>query len=90
MSRNRLTVITPSFNQARFIRRTIDSVLSQDVPGLEYLVFDGVSTDDTPDILREYGDRLTAVIEHDAGPGRCRQQRACARVRGRDWMAQLG
>jgi glycosyltransferase involved in cell wall biosynthesis len=64
---NPLTVITPSYNQARFVRRTIESVLSQDVPGLQYLVFDGDSTDSTPDILREYAGRLTAVIERDAG-----------------------
>jgi glycosyltransferase involved in cell wall biosynthesis len=62
-----LTVITPSYNQARFIRRTIESVLSQDVPGLQYLVFDGGSTDGTPEILREYAEKLTAVIERDAG-----------------------
>ena len=64
---NPLTVITPSYNQARFIRRTIESVLSQDVPGLQYLVFDGGSTDSTPDILHEYAGRLTAAIERDAG-----------------------
>lgn len=62
-----LTVITPSFNQAQFIRRTIDSVLSQGVPGLEYLVFDGGSTDGTPNVLHQYGGALTAVIEPDAG-----------------------
>jgi len=63
----RLTVITPSFSQARFIRRTIDSVLSQNVGGLEYLVFDACSTDGTSDILRDYAARLTAVVEPDAG-----------------------
>ncbi len=67
MSQPRLTVITPSYNQARFIRRTIDSVVSQNVPGLEYLVFDGGSMDDTPAVLREYADRLTAIVERDAG-----------------------
>jgi len=67
MSVPTLTVITPSYNQARFIRRTIDSVLSQNVPGLQYLVFDGGSTDGTPDILREYAAALAAVVEKDAG-----------------------
>ena len=67
MTPNRLTVITPSYNQARFIRRTIESVLSQDVPGLQYLVFDGGSTDGTAELLHEYDGKLTAVIEPDAG-----------------------
>jgi glycosyltransferase involved in cell wall biosynthesis len=62
-----LTVITPSFNQAQFIRRTIESVLSQGIPGLQYLVFDGGSTDGTVDILREYSGKLTAVVKPDAG-----------------------
>ncbi len=62
-----LTIITPSFNQAQFIRRTIESVLSQGVTALEYLVFDGGSTDSTAEILREYAGKLTAVIEPDAG-----------------------
>jgi glycosyltransferase involved in cell wall biosynthesis len=62
-----ITVVTPSFNQGRFIRRTIESVLSQSVSGLEYLVFDAVSTDETAAVLREYAGRLTATIERDAG-----------------------
>ncbi|MCZ7544619.1 MAG: glycosyltransferase [Anaerolineae bacterium] len=61
------TIVTPSFNQARFIRETIESVLSQDYPRVAYIVRDGGSTDGTRDILRAYGDRLTWVSEPDAG-----------------------
>jgi glycosyltransferase involved in cell wall biosynthesis len=54
-----VSIVTPSFNQGRFIRDTIERVLCQDYPRLEYLVMDGGSTDETLDILRGHGDRLT-------------------------------
>ncbi|HEY8596928.1 MAG TPA: glycosyltransferase [Thermomicrobiales bacterium] len=47
-------IVTPSYNQAGFIRETIESVLNQDYPRLEYWVIDGGSTDGTVAILREY------------------------------------
>lgn len=62
-----VTIVTPSFNQGRFIRETIESVLSQDYPRLEYLVIDGGSTDDTLDTLRSYGERIEWVSEPDRG-----------------------
>src|SRR6266567_371437 len=54
----RITIVTPSLNQAAFLERTIRSVLDQDYPELEYLVFDGGSTDGSVEILRRYGDRI--------------------------------
>lgn len=62
-----VTLVTPSFNQGRFIRRTIESVLNQSYPHIEYLVLDGGSRDESLDILASYGSRFSWVSEKDRG-----------------------
>jgi glycosyltransferase involved in cell wall biosynthesis len=53
-----LTVVTPAYNQAEFLRDTIESVLAQDYPNIEHVVLDDGSTDETPEILKEYTDKI--------------------------------
>lgn len=62
-----VSIVTPSYNHGRFIEETIESVLSQDYPNIEYIVIDGASSDNTVGILKKYGDRLKWVSEKDKG-----------------------
>lgn len=63
-----ISIVTPSFNQGVFIRKTIESVLEQNYPKLQYLIQDGCSTDGTAEILESYSKaEYKYFIESDNG-----------------------
>ncbi len=76
-----VSIVTPSFNQGEFIAATIESVLAQDYPHINYLVVDGGSTDGTLDVLRSYGERIRWLSEPDGGQADA-VNKGIARTRG--------
>lgn len=63
----KISIVTAAFNSAATIKDTIESVLSQDYPNIEYIVADGGSKDGTVEILKSYGDQIKWISEKDSG-----------------------
>ena len=61
----KITVVTPSFNQAPYLEQTIKSILDQNYPNLEYFIFDAGSQDGSAGIIKRYADRLA---HYEIGP----------------------
>lgn len=62
----KISIITPTYNSEKYIRNTIDSIHQQSYENFEHIVFDGLSSDNTVDIIREYKNILL-VSERDKG-----------------------
>jgi glycosyltransferase involved in cell wall biosynthesis len=67
MSEPRLRLVTPAYNQGEYLAETIESVLSQDYPAIDYLVLDDGSSDSTPQVLERYAGRLRAERQANMG-----------------------
>lgn len=82
-----VSVVIPAYNSERFIRRTINSVLSQTYKDFEIIVVDDGSTDKTREVLKEYGPEVRYIHQENAGDGPARNTGiAAARY---DWIAFL-
>lgn len=63
----KISIVTASYNSVATIKETIESVLSQDYPNIEYIVADGGSKDGTIEILKSFGDKIKWISEKDKG-----------------------
>jgi glycosyltransferase involved in cell wall biosynthesis len=68
MALPRISIVTLSFNQGRFLAEAIESILGQGYPNIDYIVVDPGSTDDSRAIIARYEGRLTALLGPDKGP----------------------
>lgn len=68
-----VSVIIPCYNKARFVGEAIESALSQTYPHVEVIAVDDGSTDETPDVIRSFGDRVVFLQQRNRGTSAARQ-----------------
>jgi glycosyltransferase involved in cell wall biosynthesis len=84
----KITIVTPSYNQADFLEETIRSVLLQGYPNLEYMVLDGGSTDRSVEIIRKYEKFMSFWVSEKDGGQTCAINRGLARATG-EWIGWI-
>ena len=67
MTKPLLSIVSASLNSGQYIKKAIESVLTQTYPEIEYIVVDGGSTDETLNILKSYGNKIIWISEKDKG-----------------------
>lgn len=77
-----VSIVTPAYNQAEYLVETIESVLAQDYPNIEYIVLDDGSTDGTPEVLKGYSERVKSVRNENKGQA-CTLNEGWARTSGK-------
>ena len=88
MSLPKLSIITPSYNQASFLEETIRSVLLQNYPNLEYIIVDGGSTDSSVEIIKKYEPWITWWVSECDG-GQTNALNKGFRHASGDWLAWI-
>lgn len=64
----RLSIVIPNYNYGRFVADAVDSALAVEWPHVQVVVVDDGSTDNSPEVLSEFGDRITLIRQRNAGP----------------------
>lgn len=86
-SATKVSVVVPTYNRARSIREAVESILAQTYPAYEIIVVDDGSTDDTPEILAGYGDRIIVIRQENRGVAAARN--AAIRQATGEWIGFL-